>query len=430
MKRITFYFVLLSMLSIVCHAQKNLKPATLVMADNQTLSGWVDDREWFSNPSAIAFKPNGATSFKKYTAQEVLSVAIDNGDRFVSRTVTIDQTNDRQLEVNERLDSSYLSYKTVTLFLKVELESDKVNLYSVTDRKLHLFVEKPGGPTQELLHRKYMLRRNGNMYEDEDKTFIQQLIQLMADCPGVAARQLDTEFKLAAIRRQLSKYIDCRQGKLAYQKKQSKGKLGLGVLVGVAPQSFRFTGTAPINTSTLYNQTFNSQLAVLAGLRAQYQIPGKQQRLSVIGDFYYTSYKGDAENLIGFTTPTFVTTRKVVVDFAMLRADLLFRYALVSKPTFKAFINAGINFNKPINDKSVSTDTEVFNSTVTITSKNFIATSGGLRPLVMQPTGGFGASYGRFGLEYRIYKTSRFAKGLFYPVNHTAHQLIFCYLFK
>lgn len=430
MKRATFCLVLLSILPILAQAQKNIKPATLVTADNQTLSGWVDDREWFDNPSVFAFKPNGAAAFKKYTAQEAVSVAIENGDRFVARTVTIDQTNDRQLEVNERLDSSYLSYKTITLFLKVELASDKVNLYSFTDRKLHLFVEKPGGPTQELIYRKYLLRRNADTYEEEDKTYIEQLIKLMADCPSLAARQLGTEFRLDAVRRQLNRYIDCKQGKVSYQKKQPKGKLGLGVLVGVAPQSFRFVGSPLPGSLALHNQTFNSQLAFLVGFRAQYQIPGKQQRVSVLGDFYYTSYKGDAENFIGLSSPILVTTRKVVVDFAMLRADLMFRYAFVSKPTFAAFISAGLNINKPIADKSVSIDTEVFNSTVTVKNRDFIATSGGLRPLVMQPTGGIGASYRRFGLEYRLYKAGRFARSLFYPVNHTAHQLIFCYLFK
>lgn len=424
------FSVLLLTVPFFSFSQKNLKPATLVTANNQTLMGLVDDQEWFGNPTVISFKAAGATVYKKYTAQEAASVTIENGGRYVSRTVTIDQTNDRQLEVDERLDSSYLSSKTVTLFLKAELLSDKISLYSVTDFKQHLFVEKPGFPAQELVHRKYRLRRNGKLFEEEDKTFADLLGNLMADCPDLAEKQFDTEFTLEDVSRQLRKYIICTEGKTVYQKKQSKGKLGLGVLAGTTIQSFRFVGDAVIGSSALYNQNLNSKASILAGLRLQYLIPARQQKLSLIADLYYMRYQGDAEKITSYTNPTFYSNRKVMVDFSMLHTDLLFRYAILPKNGFSAFANVGISFNKPLGDKSTTTDTEVFNTTTTVTAKETFAASGGLRSLVMQATGGAGVAYNQYSLEYRFYKTGRIANGVFYPVDYKAHQLIFCYRFK
>jgi hypothetical protein len=424
------FSVLLLTVPFIAFSQKNLKPATLVTANNETLKGLVDDQEWFGNPTAISFKPEGAAAFKKYTAQEAVSVTIEKGGRYVSRTVTIDQTNDRQLEVDERLDSSYLSSKTVTVFLKAELLSDKINLYSVTDFKQHLFVDKPGLPTRELVHRKYRVRRSGKIFEEEDKTFTDLLGELLADCPDLAEKQFDTEFTLEEVSRQLRKYIICTEGKTNYQKKQSKGKLALGALAGTAIQSFRFTGQPVIGASALYNQSFSGQPAILAGLRAQYLIPARQQKLSLIADLYYTRYKGSAEKVIAYTNPTFYTTRKVAVDFSMLRTDLLFRYAILPKNGFSAFANVGISFNKPMGDNSTTTDTEVFNTTTTITTKGTFAASGGLRNIIMQTTGGAGVAYNQYSLEYRFYKTGRIANGVFYPVDYKAHQLMVCYRFK
>jgi hypothetical protein len=181
--------VLFLMVPLACFSQKNLKPATLITVNNQSLRGVVDDREWFGNPAEIAFRAEGSSTFKKYSAQEAVAIKIDAGGQYFSKTVTIDQTNDRNLEVNDRLDSSYLSYKTVTLFLKAEILSDKINLYSVTDQKLHLFAEKPGVPVAELIYRKYRLRRNNGLFEEEDKTYADQLTKLFADCADLAEQQ-------------------------------------------------------------------------------------------------------------------------------------------------------------------------------------------------------------------------------------------------
>jgi Outer membrane protein beta-barrel domain len=165
-------------------------------------------------------------------------------------------------------------------------------------------------------------------------------------------------------------------------------------------------------------------------LRLQYIVPGRQQRISVVGDFYYANYKGDLEQNTAYTNPTFFTKRKVVLDFAMLRSDLLFRYAVVAKGDWQAFANIGLSFTIPISDKSATTDTDVFNTNITVTTKKTFEASGGLRSLVLLPTGGAGVSYRQLGLEYRLFKTGRIANGVFYPVDLQMHQLLLCYRFK
>jgi Outer membrane protein beta-barrel domain len=422
--------VLLWMLPLACFSQKNLKPATLTTTSNQTLRGVVDDREWFGNPAEIAFKAEGSSTFKKYSAQEALAIKIDKGSQYFSKTVTLDKTNDRLLEVDDRLDSSHLSYKTVTLFLKAEILSDKINLYSVTDQKLHLFAEKPGTPIAELIYRKYRLRRNGNLFEEEDKTYTDQLTKLFADCGDLAEQQFDTEFTLSAIGKQMRKYIICTEGKTDYQKKVPGGKIGIGAIAGTAFSSFRFVPKQVSGTTVLYNTDLNSQQGIIAGLRLQYLVPGRQQRISVVGDIYYTNYKGDLEQNTAYTNPTFYTKRKVALDFSMLRSDILFRYAVVSKNDWQAFANIGLSFTMPLSDKSTTTDTDVFNTNTTVTTKKTFEASGGLRSLTLLVTGGAGVSYRQFGLEYRLFKTGRIANGVFYPVDFQSHQVILCYRFK
>lgn len=430
MQKIKHLSVLLLVVPMACFSQKNLKPATLITVNNQSLQGVVDDREWFGNPTVIAFKADGSSTFTKYSAQEAIAVKIDKGDQYFSKTVKIDQTNDRHLEVDERLDSSYLSYKTVTLFLKAEFLSDKINLYSVTDQKLHLFAEKPGQPVAELIYRKYRLRRNDRLFEEEDKTYADQLANLFADCTDLADRQFDTEFTLTDITRQIRKYVICAEGKTGYQKKVSRGKIGIGALVGTSFNRFSFASAPVSGTAALYNKPFNSQQGIIGGLRLQYLVPGRQQRISVLGDFYYTRYKGDLEQNTAYTNPTFYTKRKVEIDFAMLRSELLFRYAAVSKGDWQAFANIGFSFTMPMGDKSTTTDTDVYNTSTTVTTRKTFEASGGLRSLVMQLAGGLGVGYRQYAIEYRLFKTGRIANGVFYPVNFQMHQLLLCYRFK
>jgi Outer membrane protein beta-barrel domain len=412
-------------------AQKNLKTATLITSNNQAIKGIVDDREWFGNPDAISFKAEGTGTFKKYTASEAVAVKIDNGNQYFSKTVTIDKTNDQRLEVDNYLDSTYTSFKTVTIFLLAELLSDKMNLYSVTDNKLHLFAEKPGSPITELIHRRYRLRRNDRVYDEEDNTYVQQLEMLFVDCPAVAEYQLDTEFSTAAISKQVAKYINCEKGAASYQKKAVKGSFSIGVLAGASVSSLSFVENPGLGGSkVIYDKRLSSKPSVLAGVRFQYTVPGRQQRISLVGDLYYSRYSGEAEKQVAYTSPTFYTNRKLNVEFSILRTDILFRYAVVSSQGLSVFLNTGMSFTKPVNDKSITTDTEVFGSNTTINVNKTFESAGGLRPIIVNITGGAGAAYKQYSLEYRLYKLGRLAKGIIYPVDLLSHQLMFAYKFK
>ncbi len=430
MKLIRFALCTLMAVPFAGLAQKNNKPATLITSSNETVQGLVDDREWNNNPVEISFKANGSNQFRKYSANEAKSVKIDNGDYYVSKTVTIDKTDEKSLEVDNYLDSTYLSYKTVTVFLLAEVVSDKITLYSLSDQKLHLFAETPNQPAKELIHRDYRVRRNGKVYEQEDVTYIEQLKGLFADCPSVATDLADTKFTVAAVAKEVQRYITCGQGSSSYRKKTIKGKATVGFLAGTSISGLRFKqkdGGGSI--AVIYDENFSTNPAIAAGLRFQYTLPGRQQKFSALADLYYTKYKGEKEKQVSYTSPTFYTNRLVEIEFSMLRLDMLFRYAFASSASVAPFVNAGISFSKTFGAETNSTTTEVFGINTTTTNADAFGTAG-INSIFPTATVGGGAAFKKWSLEYRFAGVGRITPTRFYSSSFTSHQLMLCWMWK
>lgn len=152
-----FYKVLLAgiiLLPSISFAQSNYKPGYVVTSKGDTLRGFIDYREWNSNPSSVYFKTAIPDKEKKYLPAEVRLFSIDGLETYrqYSGPVSMDYTDPGHLS-----NSRDTSFRIETVFLKVLQKGNKLALYSFADDiKLRFFIaETPEYNPKELGYKLY-----------------------------------------------------------------------------------------------------------------------------------------------------------------------------------------------------------------------------------------------------------------------------------
>ena len=154
MKKI-YKFLFLFLLPFTSIAQSNYKPGYVVTLKGDTLHGFIDFREWDSNPSSINFK-TAADDRKptKLTTDEISFFNINNADSYLryAGKISMDRT-----DANHISSGRDIRYKTAVVFLKVLQKGERVTLFSYSDDlKTRFYVaEHSEQLPAELVYREY-----------------------------------------------------------------------------------------------------------------------------------------------------------------------------------------------------------------------------------------------------------------------------------
>jgi hypothetical protein len=136
-------------------AQSNYKPGYIVTTKGDTIRGFIDFRDWGSNPTTISFKSNQTSSKKKsFGLGEISSFNVTGlvtYKKFIC-SVSLDQVSTSNISTVRDT-----SFKVDTVFLKVLQQGTNAALYQYTDNiKERFYVgEAPGFTPVELIYRIY-----------------------------------------------------------------------------------------------------------------------------------------------------------------------------------------------------------------------------------------------------------------------------------
>ena len=129
----SFYKALLSavLLPALSYAQSNYKPGYVVDLKNDTLKGFIDYREWNSDPDIIDFKTalTDKTS-KKFRPTDISYFNITGLDAYQQYSGPI------SMDVTEKDHLGYsrdTTYQTATVFFRLLQKGNNLALYSYTD---------------------------------------------------------------------------------------------------------------------------------------------------------------------------------------------------------------------------------------------------------------------------------------------------------
>lgn len=179
-----FYKVLLAILLPACsYAQGNYKPGYIVTVRGDTLTGFIDYREWNSTPKSINFKTTVADAkLHQYTPADVIFFTINGLETYIrySGPVTMDAT-----EVDHMTHFRDTGMRTVTVFFRVLQKGKNLTLYSYTDElKSRFYIsEAPDNRIKELGYRLYY-NYSGNDVSGQkgvtvtENTYMKQLFAL------------------------------------------------------------------------------------------------------------------------------------------------------------------------------------------------------------------------------------------------------------
>ena len=377
-------------------AQRNETPATLITTHNDTLKIWVSFKESAGDLHSIRIKRDSLDKkSENWPASAVKSLAVDHGPYYIGAAVLIDKTP-ADMEVSERLDSSNLSLAKDTVLLKGEFIGGKINLLSLIDlNKSHYFVHKPDGLVTELFDRKYRLHREDGVVEAEDKTYIHQLEELMADCPNVADNLLDVPYTADALKKVARAYNSCgEKGITLYESETRKGRLKIALLAGMGLSDIsEQSGNSSPNS-------LKSKTTFTGGASFDYFLSQTDKKFSIAGALLYNRTQGSESAYTQAVTPAGYTLQTLTIDYTSLHVDVLCRYTVPLKGDFRPFINGGLTFFGVLSKQNTLAIDEFYDNAHHVT--DYDPFTGGFRALQAGLEAGAGLRYKRFGLEYKF----------------------------
>jgi hypothetical protein len=173
-------FLAVILLPTLTYAQSNYKPGYVVNLKGDTIRGYINNKDWDSNPRTISFKKIVTdNNTQKFTTNDIGFFTVE-GVSYQKYTGPISTDGTSIDKLSEGRDTSY---RIDTVFLQILQKEKNVALYSYSDNiKSHFFIsENPDFKPVELMYRIYYgnadVAGNGNrtVYEN---TFLKQLFAL------------------------------------------------------------------------------------------------------------------------------------------------------------------------------------------------------------------------------------------------------------
>jgi len=148
-----FYKLLLSLIILfpICSkAQSNYEPGYVVTLSGDTLHGYIDYKEWDSNPQKISFKKDiGSNEKQEYSPKNAGAFEVTGFETYKQFAIWVSQDKLDVSELSKGIDSTK---KRNTVFLRVLNSGKNVTLYAYNDDlKERFYIQEGNNEPYELI---------------------------------------------------------------------------------------------------------------------------------------------------------------------------------------------------------------------------------------------------------------------------------------
>jgi hypothetical protein len=133
------------LLSAMAEAQRNIVTGKIVLQNNDTLTGQIDEREWAVSPEYVEFRKQAADDWATYTSKDIKAF-ITPDDIYEVFTVSVSLN---PIKMQYAWTDSKLKWEVRTVFAQLLVKGPPA-LYLYEDQKPHFLVRKDGGVPEEL----------------------------------------------------------------------------------------------------------------------------------------------------------------------------------------------------------------------------------------------------------------------------------------
>jgi hypothetical protein len=350
------YYVLFAtffMLPGLLKAQSNYKPGYYINTRNDTVKGFIDQRERFDNPKVFYFKSDLSQPPKDITLADAKAVVISGYNYFEKFTTSVSKGYITLSRLGNAIDSTYV---IDTVFLRVIKKGKSISLYAYTDNvKTRYYVfDNFSDKITELKYFTYL--------SDETKSTVNinsyrlQLLSIAGEYQGSNAKLSDRINTASYDENDLLKIVQLINGGNENEKSESKNLSGSRYFIGFGLKSstLAFTGINFVypdgGSKSNVSPTLSGGLDFILNKETQKVI----FRAEV--SFTYNQYNMDNINTSVFVDQ--VSSSLDVTQFtSTIHPQLIYNF--YSSDIFKIYLDAGfaINLSAFNNYSYVSTTT-------------------------------------------------------------------------
>lgn len=337
MKLTSYAFFLL--LSASCFSQVHFENGYFIDNQNVRTDCLIKNIDYNDTPTQFEYKlsENDVASVKRDF--EVREYAVGES-KFVSVDVDIDQSSENLNRMSTKKNPEFEKKRT---FLKVLADgSSKLYHFGSNDFQ-RFFYSVDNGTIQQLIYKRYYI----DFYKIDvatNNTFRQQL-WTNVKCDNISIATIE---KLQYNRSSLTKYFEsinlCKGDKVAAKSEGKKGSFNLKASVMGGIHSFSMS-------SPLLSHDFGSKEFVTFGIEAEYVLPIRNNKWSVIFEPTFNSFKtDDPEN-----------DNDLSVTYKYIQLSGGFRHYFFLAKQSKIFVNAQMNYAAMSSDSDIKFDTQHYN---------------------------------------------------------------------
>jgi hypothetical protein len=326
----------------LCFAQRNFIKGKLITADKDTLSGYIDYKEWIKSPLEIYFKREITQPSFVYSSTEISGFIIDfNHETYTSLTFAIEKLSRNGSKiVFPSLGAYYNRAKKLiqkSAFVRV-LSTGKAVLYHFVDKdsEEHFLVRKDDIFEPLVYH----IIETGNQTA-KIKQYQLQLADVLSDACKKLPFQ-STDYYSKDIKKLIDSYNDCFKIIIKPEYAQnSRGKWEYGVIAGAGYSRIRHI----ISTSTPPNYMYvlgNGNITPAGGGFLNYVFARGRGKFAIMNEIHTYGLKSTATDV----------ESHFHYDIRYVGLQNLFRYTFyVGKPSI--YLLVGISNAIIVNDRSI-----------------------------------------------------------------------------
>ena len=396
----------------MAYSQENYISGYVINNNGDTISGFLDYRNWDNNPERIKFKSKDG-GILIFLPADIKAFATAN-EAYLSGII---QTEVSSHEINLLNLDTHFNIQTDTAFLQTLVAGKKsLYFYKTSEGKENFYVKNVEG-FELLLYKKYLKAQDEKRAIRENKQFISQLMTYLNDCTSVHSKLKNTLYKSGSLMALFQHYYDCTGTDMSFIKKSEKAKFDFGVLSGISLTSLEFRSSFH---PYLVNAGFQQSLRPSAGAFFELVLAKNQRKWSFYNEILITSYKVSG-SYFDYKNQDVFSNHSTEIGYVQANINNLIRYKYPIGHSF-LFLNGGIsnafsiketNYNK-IESKFFGTEKVEETLALNDTRKHEI----GL-------TAGAGIMYNQFSCEVR-YKNGNGMSS--YPVLNSTTEIYYLLL--
>lgn len=355
MHKIRLCFILSSVILFIPlhgNAKSNFEEGYMISNTGDTISGWIDFRDWNTGPFIIEFKSDLSLPALKLNAHTIQEFSV-HGFHYKSIHVDMDITSDNPATLPVGPMRKLWDDK---IFARVYIQSDEgLNLYYHADEndKKHFFC---GMADSVVELRKIIYLDTANLTKMIINEWLVTLVHLTAGCP-FALDHTSSEFTLESIINAVIAYNECMDFEFMNYLDEGEKKSLFGLSAGVS--SAKIIYHSDIGGEYYSTADYSSGPGFTAGFFYDFDLPHRRETWWISTNFFIHKFHctglDESENSL--------TTQHTEIDFNQIDFKILATLKMqTNTQPFRAYIKAG---------PSVSKSMQSSNATISITTNKF-----------------------------------------------------------